>query len=56
MTDYLMTPVRERAQTTEQEQKDFAQQHATAPSPQISHAPPPQDKSHAPQREAGLSR
>ena len=56
MTDYLMTPVRERAQTTEQEHTDLAQQHATAPSPQISHAPPPQDKSHAPQREAGLSR
>ena len=56
MTDYLMQPVRERAQTTAQEQTDLAQQHATAPSPQISHAPPPQDKSHAPQREAGLSR
>ena len=56
MTDYLMQPVRERAQTTEQEHTDLAQKHAAAPSPHISHAPPPQDKSHAPQREAGLSR
>ena len=56
MTDYLMQPVRERAPTTEQEHQDLAQQHATAPSPHISHAPPPPPKSPAHEREAGLSR
>ena len=56
MTDYLMTPVRERAQTTEQEHTDIAQTRAASPSPHISHAPPPPDKSHAPDREAGISR
>ena len=52
ISDYLMRPIREREQTTEQEHGELAEKYSAARSPQISPAPPPQQPQHAHDREA----
>ena len=55
ISDYLMRPIREREQATEQEHGELTEKDAAARSPQISHAPPPQ-AAQQPERDAGISR
>ena len=56
ISDYLMRPIREREQQTEQEHTQLADKYSAARSPQISHAPTPQPPAHAQERESGISR
>ena len=52
ISDYLMRPIREREQATEQEHTQLAEKYSAARSPQISHAPTPEPH----ERESGISR
>ena len=54
ISDYLMRPIREREQTTEQEHGELAEKYSAARSPQISPTPPAPP--HAHDREASISR
>ena len=54
ISDYLLRPIRDREQTTEQEHRAEVEQYSPARSPHISHAPPAQPQAH--DREAGISR
>ena len=54
ISDYLLRPIREREQETEQEHRTLAEKYSAARSPQISHAPTPQAE--PPERESGISR
>ena len=54
ISDYLLRPIREREQETEQEHAALAETYSAARSPQISHAPTPQAE--PPERESGISR
>ena len=54
ISDYLIRPIKEREQTTEQEHATIAEKYSPAHSPQISHAPTQQPQTQA--REAGISR
>ena len=54
ISDYLLRPIREREQETEQEHAELAEKYSAARSPQISHAPTPQAE--PPGRESGISR
>ena len=54
ISDYLMRPIRDREQTTEQEHRAEIEQFSPARGPHISHAPPAQAPAH--EREAGISR
>ena len=54
ISDYLLRPIREREQETEQEHRTLAEKYSAARSPQISHTPPAQAPAH--DREAGISR
>ena len=54
ISDYLLRPIREREQETEQEHAALAEKYSAARSPQISHAPTPQAE--PPERESGISR
>ena len=54
ISDYLIRPIKEREQTTEQEHAKIAEKYSPAHSPQISHAPTQQPQTQA--REAGISR
>ena len=56
ISDYLMRPIKEREQTTEQEHAQLAEKYSPARSPQISHAPTPQPQAPQPERESGISR
>ena len=56
ISDYLLRPIREREQQTEQEHTQLAEKYSAARSPQISHAPTPQPQAHAQERESGISR
>ena len=56
LSDYLMRPIKERAQPTEQAHAPRAEKHSAARSPQISHAPPPPPPAPPPARESGISR
>ena len=56
ISDYLMRPIKEREQTTEQEHAPRAEKHSAARSPQISHAPPPPPQAPPPARESGIRR
>ena len=54
ISDYLLRPIKEREQQTEQEHAQLAEKYSAARSPQISHAPTPQAPH--PERESGISR
>ena len=54
ISDYLLRPIRDREQTTEQEHRAEVDTYSPARSPHISHAPPAQPQAH--DREAGISR
>ena len=56
ISDYLMRPIREREQATEQEHAALAEKYSAARSPHISHAPTPQSQAPQPERESGISR
>ncbi len=56
ISDYLLRPIREREQETEQEHAQLAEKYSAARSPQISHAPTPQPQAPQPERESGISR
>ena len=56
ISDYLLRPIREREQETEQEHAQLAEKYSAARSPQISHAPTPQPQTPQPERESGISR
>ena len=56
ISDYLMRPIREREQATEQEHSELVEKYSAARSPQISHAPTPQPQAPQPERESGISR
>ena len=56
ISDYLMRPIREREQATEQEHAQLAEKYSAARSPQISHTPTPQPHTPQPERESGISR
>ena len=56
ISDYLLRPIREREQQTEQKHTQLAEKYSAARSPQISHAPTPQPRAHAQERESGISR
>ena len=57
ISDYLVRPVRDRAQATEQHHGELAEKYAPARSPQISHAPTPQPQQQQQQaRDGGMSR
>ena len=56
ISDYLLRPIREREQETEQEHAALAEKYSAARSPQISHAPTPQPQAPQPERESGISR
>ena len=56
ISDYLMRPIREREQATEQEHAQIAEKYSAARSPQISRAPTPEPQTPQPERESGISR
>ena len=56
ISDYLLRPVREREQETDQEHRTLAEKYSAARSPQISHAPTPPPQAEQPEREPGISR
>ena len=57
ISDYLMRPIREREQTTEQEHAALAEKYSAARSPHISHVPAQQPQAQqTPERESGISR
>ena len=57
ISDYLMRPIREREQTTEQQHGELAEKYSAARSPQISHAPTPQPQAQQThERDSGVSR
>ena len=56
ISDYLLRPIREREQETEQEHRTLAEKYSAARSPQISHAPTPPPQAEPPEREPGISR
>ena len=56
ISDYLLRPIREREQETEQEHRTLAEKYSAARSPQISHAPTPPPQAEQPEREPGISR
>ena len=56
ISDYLLRPIREREQETEQEHRTLAEKYSAARSPQISHAPTPPSQAEQPEREPGISR
>ena len=56
ISDYLLRPIREREQATEQEHAQLAEKYSAARSPQISHSPTPQPQTPQPERESGISR
>ena len=56
ISDYLLRPIREREQETEQEHAALAEKYSAARSPQISHAPTPPPQAEQPEREPGISR
>ena len=56
ISDYLLRPIREREQETEQEHRTLAEKYSAARSPQISHAPTTPPQAEQPEREPGISR
>ena len=50
ISDYLLRPIKEREQQTEQEHAQLAEKYSAARSPQISHAPTP-EPAHTPARD-----
>ena len=56
ISDYLLRPIREREQETEQEHRTLAEKYSAARSPQISHTPTPLPQAEPPEREPGISR
>ena len=56
ISDYLLRPIREREQETEQEHRTLAEKYSAARSPQISHTPTPPPQAEQPEREPGISR
>ena len=58
ISDYLLRPVRDREQATEQQHGELAEKYSAARSPQISHAPTPPtpQQQQEQQRDAGMSR
>ena len=57
ISDYLMRPIREREQATEQQHGELAEKYSAARSPQISHAPTPQPQAQQThERDSGMSR
>ena len=56
IADYLLRPIREREQETEQEHRTLAEKYSAARSPQISHTPTPPPQAEPPEREPGISR
>ena len=58
ISDYLVRPVRDRAQATEQHHGELAEKYSAARSPQVSHAPTqqPQHQQQQQERDGGMSR
>ena len=58
ISDYLVRPVRDRAQATEQQHGELTEKYSAARSPQISHTPTqqPQQQQQQQERDGGMSR